>query len=81
MNIEETRVLFAAHAMAAIMLTNSWSVEGVAMDAWKQADAMMDEYRRINLEREKMIKDSNEKLLEFMASQGVISSDDFHPPS
>lgn len=32
MNIEETRVLFAAHAMAAIMLTNRWSVEGVAMD-------------------------------------------------
>lgn len=81
MNIEETRALFAAHAMAAIMLTKHWPVEGVAMDAWKQADAMMDEYRRMNLEREKMIKDSNEKLLEFMASQGVISSDALHPPS
>lgn len=54
MKYEETKSLFAAHAMAAIMVKTPYSSEeGVAKDAWKQADAMMDEYRRLEFAKER----------------------------
>ena len=41
MKYEETRALFAAHAMAAIMIKKPlYSEEGVAKDAWEQAEAI-----------------------------------------